>query len=104
MIRFKVPTWFFSSKRLPRQALLRQWRKVATTGNCERGQGWRVGETHHRAKLTDEDVELIRLLRESGMKIKEIARKFECSPSNISEITNYRHRVGVGLAIRKVFE
>lgn len=84
--------------------MLRTWKKVATTGNCERGQGWRVGETHHRAKLTDHDVELIRLLREGGMKIKEIARKFECSPSNISEITNYRHRVNVGIAVRKVFE
>ncbi len=104
MIKIKVPIWFFSHKKLPRQALLRTWKKVATTGNCERGQGWRVGETHHRAKLTDHDVELIRLLREGGMKIKEIARKFECSPSNISEITNYRHRVNVGIAVRKVFE
>ncbi len=104
MIRFKVPTWFFSSKRLPRQALLRQWKKVATTGNCERGQGWRVGETHHRAKLTDDDVELIRLLREGGMKVKEIAKKFECTPQNISTIIHYRSRTGVGLAVRKVFE
>ena len=104
MIRFKVPTWFFSSKRLPRQALLRQWRKVATTGNCERGQGWRVGETHHRAKLTDDDVELIRLLREGGMKVKEIAKKFECTPQNISTIVHYRSRTAVGIAVRKVFE
>jgi DNA-binding NarL/FixJ family response regulator len=104
LIRFKVPTWFFSSKRLPRQALLRQWRKVATTGNCERGQGWRVGETHHRAKLTDDDVELIRLLREGGMKVKEIAKKFECTPQNISTIVHYRSRTAVGIAVRKVFE
>ena len=99
MIRFKVPTWFLSSKRLPRQALLRQWRKVATTGNCERGAGWRVGETHHRAKLTDDDVELIRLLREGGMKVKEIAKKFECTPENISLIVNYRTRTQVGLGV-----
>ena len=104
MIRFKVPTWFLSSKRLPRQALLRQWRKVATTGNCERGQGWRVGETHHRAKLTDDDVELIRLLREGGMRVKEIAKKFECTPQNISTIVHYRSRTAVGIAVRKVFE
>ena len=104
MIRFRVPTWFFSSKRLPRQALLRTWRKVATTGNCERGNGWRVGETHHNAKLTDDDVELIRLLREGGMKVKEIAKKFECTPENISLIVNYRSRTQVGLGVRKVFE
>ena len=104
MIRIRVPVWFFSSKRLPRQALLRKWRRVATTGNCERGKGWRVGETHHNAKLTDHDVELIRLLREGGMKVVEIAKKFECTPENISLIVNYRSRTQVGLAVRKVFE
>ena len=104
MIRIRVPIWFFSSKSLPRQALLRKWRKVATTGNCERGEGWRVGETHHRAKLTDHDVELIRLLREGGMKVVEIARKFECTPQNISKIVHYRGRTGLGMAVRKVFE
>ena len=104
MIKITVPTWFYSHKKLPRQVLLRKWKKVATTGNCDRGEGWRVGETHHRAKLTDDDVELIRLLREGGMNAVEIARKFECSPSNISMITNYRSRTGVGMAVRKVFE
>ena len=104
MIKIKVPIWFFSHKKLPRQALLRKWKKVATTGNCERGQGWRVGETHHRAKLTDHDVELIRLLREGGMKLKEIAKKFECTPENISLIVNYRTRTQLGQGIRKVFE
>ena len=104
MIKINVPIWFFSHKKLPRQALLRKWKKVATTGNCERGQGWRVGETHHRAKLTDHDVELIRLLREGGMKLKEIAKKFECTPENISLIVNYRTRTQLGQGIRKVFE
>jgi DNA-binding NarL/FixJ family response regulator len=104
LIKIKVPTWFASDKNLPKQTLLRKWKKVSTTGNTVRGPGFRIGETHHNAKLTDHDVELIRLLREGGMKIKEIARKFECSPSNISEITNYRHRVNVGIAVRKVFE
>jgi len=104
LIRIIVPTWFFSDKKLPRQALLRKWKKVATTGNCERGQGWRVGETHHRAKLTDHDVELIRLLREGGMKVVEIAKKFECTPENISLIVNYRTRTQVGQGMRKVFE
>jgi len=104
LIKINVPIWFFSHKKLPRQALLRKWKKVATTGNCERGQGWRVGETHHRAKLTDHDVELIRLLREGGMKLKEIAKKFECTPENISLIVNYRTRTQLGQGIRKVFE
>ena len=104
MIGFKVPTWFVSDKKLPKQTLLREWKKVATTGLSKRGKGWRVGESHHNAKLTDHDVELIRLLREGGMKVKEIASKFECTPENISMITNYKSRIQVGMAINTVFE
>ena len=104
MIRFQVPTWFVSDMKLPRQALLRTWKKVATTGLSKRGRGWRVGEGHHRAKLTDHDVELIRLLREGGMKLKEIAKKFECTPENIGQIVNYKTRIQVGMAENKVFE
>jgi DNA invertase Pin-like site-specific DNA recombinase len=102
--RFKVPTWFFCDRQLPRQPLLRGWRKVATTGKTERGNGHRVGETHHNAKLSDHEVELIRCLREGGMKVKEIAKKFECTPENISLIVNYRTRIGVGMGVNKVFE
>ena len=102
--RFKVPVWFFCDRQLPRQPLLRRWRKVFTTGKTERGNGHRVGETHHRAKLSDHEVELIRLLRESGMSTVEIARKFECARTNISEIVNYRTRIGVGMGVNKVFE
>ena len=104
MIKIKVPTWFSSDKNLPKQTLLRTWKKVATTGLSKRGKGWRVGETHHRAKLTDHDVELIRLLREGGMKLKEIAIKFECTPANIGQIVNYKSRIQVGMAENKVFE
>ena len=104
MIKFNVPAWFVSDNKLPRQILLRTWKKVATTGLSKRGRGWRVGESHHRAKLTDHEVELIRLLREGGMKLKEIARKFECTPENISQIVNYKTRIHLGMAENKVFE
>jgi len=102
--RFKVPTWFFCDRQLPRQPLLRGWRKVATTGKTERGNGHRVGETHHNAKLSDHEVELIRLLREGGMKVKEIAKKFECTPDNSWKIVHYKSRIGVGMGVNKVFE
>ncbi len=104
MIKFKVPAWFVSDLKLPRQALLRTWKKVATTGQTKRGPGFRIGESHHNAKLTDHDVELIRVLREEGMKIVEIAKKFESSESNIRSIVNYRNRIGIGMAENKVFE
>mgnify|MGYP003149054242 CR=1 FL=1 len=103
-MRFKVPTWFFCDKQLPRQPLLKRWKKVATTGRTERGNGHRVGETHHRAKLSDHEVELIRCLSEGGMRVVEIARKFECSPDNIRKIVYYRSRIGIGMAVNKVFE
>ena len=104
MIKFKVPTWFVSDLKLPRQILLRTWKKVATTGLSKRGRGWRIGETHHNAKLTDHDVELIRLLKEGGMMIVEIAKKFECTPQNISAIVNYRSRISIAIGVMKVFE
>jgi DNA invertase Pin-like site-specific DNA recombinase len=89
---------------MAKQILLRRWQQVVTTGQTKRGNGYRVGETHHRAKLTDHDVELIRLLHEDGMSCTEIAVKFECTRQNISAIVNYKHRIGVGMGKNSVFE
>ena len=80
------------------------YQKLSRTAKTKRGPGYRIGETHHRAKLSDDDVKLIRLLRECGLNTVEIAKKFECTPQNISTIVNYRSRIGVGMAVRKVFE
>jgi len=68
------------------------YQKLSRTAKTKRGPGYRIGETHHRAKLSDNDVRLIRLLRECGLNTVEIASKFNCSPSNISAITNYKSR------------
>jgi hypothetical protein len=68
------------------------YEKLSRTAKTKRGPGYRIGETHHRAKLTDLEVEFIRLLRELGLNTVEIALKFQCTPSNISQITNYRTR------------
>ena len=55
--------------------------------------GSRVGETHHRAKLTDHDVDLIRELREEHkLTYEALAEKFECSKSTIRDICRYRRR------------
>ena len=55
--------------------------------------GARVGETHHRAKLTDEDVDLIRELHEDyGLSYRELAVKFEVSKSTIRDIVVCRRR------------
>lgn len=78
--------------------------KVVTTGRTKRGNGYRMGETHHNAKLSDHEVELIRLLHEDGMQCYEIAKKFECSRQNISLIVNYKRRINVGMGTNHVFE
>jgi hypothetical protein len=46
----------------------------------------KAGEQHPRAKLTWEQIEEIRKLRTSGIKLKEIANKFDVSITNIYDI------------------
>lgn len=55
-------------------------------------KGLRVGETHHRAKLTDQDVDLIRELHDEGLSYREIAVKFEVSKSTVRDIIKCRRR------------
>ena len=49
--------------------------------------GARIGETHWRAKLTDQDVEQIHALRDMGLSYKTIADKFDDVPGGISKST-----------------
>lgn len=52
-----------------------------------------VGESHGHAKLTDEQVELIRTLHEEGfVGYRALARAFGCPRSTIQDICNYRRR------------
>lgn len=62
-------------------------------------EGRRVGESHHRAKLTDEDIELIRQLREllnpdgsHQWSYGSIAKCFETSKGVIHDICSMRRR------------
>jgi DNA-binding NarL/FixJ family response regulator len=54
--------------------------------------GYRIGDTHHRAKLTDREIELIRQLGADGMKVKDLARKFEISKGQASKILRHMQR------------
>ena len=54
--------------------------------------GWRTGERHQKARLSDQDVELMRQLREGGMTYREIAEKFECSLWTVRSIVTYASR------------
>lgn len=56
-------------------------------GTRVKGKGYRVGEIHHRAKLTDHDVDLIIELREKyKLTYTDIAEKFDVSLMCISLI------------------
>lgn len=45
---------------------------------------------HHRAKLTKEEVELIRQLNEQGIGYKKLAKKFDRGVSTIRDVCTYR--------------
>lgn len=51
---------------------------------------WPRGQAHHRAKLTDHEVGLVRELHEKyRLGYRQIARKFECSPWTIRDICKH---------------
>lgn len=49
--------------------------------------GQRVGETHHRAKLSDRDVELILQMHEWGLSYQQIADKLDDIPGGVAKST-----------------
>lgn len=49
-------------------------------------RGWRIGQGHHRAKLTDAQVARMRSLFERGIGYKALAREFGCSVSTARDI------------------
>ena len=51
-----------------------------------------TGERHHRAKLSDDDVRLMRELHELGLPYSAIAEKFECSLWTARDIVTYATR------------
>ena len=55
--------------------------------------GYRIGDSHHNARLTDHEIELMRQLRAEGMKVRELARKFGVSKGYVSKVVAYLIRV-----------
>ena len=50
-------------------------------------KGKRIGQDHHRAKLTDPDIELVFELRAAGLSYQVIADKFDDIPGGIGKST-----------------
>lgn len=56
-------------------------------------RGYRIGESHHNAKLTDHEVDVVRQLREEhGLTYSSLAEKFEVSVDLIRQICRYKLR------------
>ena len=56
------------------------------------GYRYKRGETHPRAKLSDDDVRLVRELHDEGLGYKRIAEKFETSRSTVRNVCTHRTR------------
>jgi DNA invertase Pin-like site-specific DNA recombinase len=55
-------------------------------------KGYRIGEDHHRAKLTNHDIELIHALLDDGMSQQLVATKFDVSRRTVRDIAAGRIR------------
>lgn len=70
------------------------WIKRRGPAMRRNARGYRIGETHQNAKLSDSDVELIRCLRDEGLTYREITEKFPgTSYWTIRDIADYRTRI-----------
>lgn len=69
-------------------------------------KGYRIGEDHPHAKLSDEDVELVRALRDEGLSYGEIVKKFDgdvtLSKSMAWQICTFRKRAQVATSWKRV--
>lgn len=64
--------------------------------------GYRVGEGHHNAKLTDRDVDTIFRLREEGLPYRRIALMMDVSVRTVRDILAYKRRAQCGVHFRAV--
>lgn len=56
-------------------------------------RGYRIGQSHHNARLTDAEVEIIRKLHlDEKMTYQQIAEKFEISRHTVLDICLFRRR------------
>ena len=60
-------------------------------------QGMVIGQDHHRAKLTDHEVDLIIELRADGMSLVEIGRKFDISKGMAHDLCSGRRRSHIAI-------
>lgn len=57
-------------------------KKMIAVNEC----GYRIGEDHHNAKLTNHEIDLLLELREDGWSYRRLADKFEIGKSTVRDI------------------
>lgn len=62
--------------------------------------GHPVGEDHHRARLTNAEVDQMRDMRDAGMMYKDIARHFGVPITTVASICLWQRRVATAVAWR----
>ena len=62
-------------------------------------QGRRIGEGHHRAVLSDSDVDQLLADREAGLSLAQLARKWKMSKSGVKGIVDGSRRGQVGPSV-----
>jgi ribosome-binding protein aMBF1 (putative translation factor) len=65
-------------------------------------RGRRIGESHHKAMLSDHEVELMRAMREDGLSFDTLAKIFECAKSTVADICHGRIRNQRPAEVRRV--
>lgn len=65
---------------------------AATLSMTRNHTGHRVGQCHHRAKLSSAQVEAMRADHSNGMGYVLLARKYDCGISTARDICTYRTR------------
>jgi hypothetical protein len=65
-------------------------------------RGYRIGEEHPKATLTDAEVELLRKLNEAGLCYRELAEKFETNKGTVAKICRYERRCQYAVKFKKL--
>jgi len=65
--------------------------------------GYRIGMSHHNAKISDEMVDQIRSLHEEGgIGYRRIAKMFKLTKSSVQKICNYERRAQTPMGYKTI--
>lgn len=66
-------------------------------------RGLRVGDSHHNARLTDGEVDLLLALRDEGWSYRQLAEKFDISKSSAHKICQGHRRCQTPVRYKEVY-